>query len=173
MFFVFLFSGIFCGGYHYSLKMYIYERVRGRNFSKAWGFIQWSQAIPIIIGVSLAGTIKSLICVTLRISTKLNNRNCFAGFLNNTYGDRMGYYFSSSCVFLGSLILFVVDLHKRSIARHKHTSNGKQRLCTKDSCPQRRRLSFIPEPEHERLITNAAASLVLNPELVPPQGNAI
>jgi hypothetical protein len=36
--------GIFVGGYHYSLKMFTFEKVRARNFARAWGFIQFSQA---------------------------------------------------------------------------------------------------------------------------------
>lgn len=47
--------GIFCGGYHYSLKMYTYERVRARNFARTWGFVQCSQAIPIALGVPISG----------------------------------------------------------------------------------------------------------------------
>lgn len=47
--------GMFCGGYHYSLKMYTYERVRARNFARTWGFVQCSQAIPIALGVPIAG----------------------------------------------------------------------------------------------------------------------
>ncbi|KAJ8977598.1 hypothetical protein NQ317_018366 [Molorchus minor] len=66
--------GIFCGGYHYSLKMYTYERVRARNFARTWGFVQCSQAIPIVIGVP------------------------FSGYMNEKCGDRAGYYFSSTCV---------------------------------------------------------------------------
>jgi hypothetical protein len=54
---------IFCGNvfmwflcrYHYSLKMYTYERVRARNFARTWGFVQCSQAIPIAIGVPISG----------------------------------------------------------------------------------------------------------------------
>lgn len=38
-----VFSGIFCGGYHYSLKMYTFEKVRARNFARAWGFVQFFQ----------------------------------------------------------------------------------------------------------------------------------
>lgn len=87
--------GIFCGGYNYSLKMYIYERVRARNFARAWGFIQCSQAIPIILGVPIAG------------------------YLSVT-GSKAGYYFSSSCVLLGSFSLFFIDLHRRRVSRHKH-----------------------------------------------------
>ena len=51
--------GIFCGGYHYSLKIYTYERVRARNFPRAWSFVQFSQAIPTAIGVPISGKSKT------------------------------------------------------------------------------------------------------------------
>ena len=47
--------GIFIGGYNYALKMYVYQKVRARNFSWAWSYIQCSQAIPNLVGVSLTG----------------------------------------------------------------------------------------------------------------------
>jgi hypothetical protein len=47
--------GVFCGGYHYSLKMFTFEKVRARNFPRAWGFVQCSQAIPVAIGVPFSG----------------------------------------------------------------------------------------------------------------------
>lgn len=47
--------GIFMGGYNYALKMYVYEKVRARNFARAWGFAQCAMAIPILIGVPLSG----------------------------------------------------------------------------------------------------------------------
>lgn len=47
--------GIFNGGYHYALKMYIYEKVRARNFARAWGFAQFSMAIPNAIGIPALG----------------------------------------------------------------------------------------------------------------------
>jgi hypothetical protein len=31
---------VFKGGHHYALKMYVYEKVRARNFGRAWGYIQ-------------------------------------------------------------------------------------------------------------------------------------
>lgn len=40
-----VFAGIFVGGYHYSLKMFTFEKVRARNFARAWGFVQFSQVI--------------------------------------------------------------------------------------------------------------------------------
>lgn len=115
--------GIFCGGYQYSLKMYTYERVRARNFARTWGFVQCSQAIPIAIGVPLSG------------------------YIDVGCGGKSGYYFSSTCVILGSLSLFFIDLHRRSLARHKHSEFGTRQLCVSDSCPKKRRLSFSTEPE--------------------------
>ena len=47
--------GLFFGAYSYSLKMFAYEKVRARNFASTWGFIQCSQAIPIALGVPIAG----------------------------------------------------------------------------------------------------------------------
>jgi len=46
--------GIFIGGYAFSLKMYIYEKVRARNFARAWGFAQCSMAIPLLVGVPIS-----------------------------------------------------------------------------------------------------------------------
>ena len=51
---VFVWSyGIFLGGYHYTLKTYIYEKVRARNFARAWGFVQGSTALPTLISIPL------------------------------------------------------------------------------------------------------------------------
>ena len=49
--------GIFMGGYSYTLKMYVYQKVRARNFAKAWGYVQCSQALPNMFGIPLAGSI--------------------------------------------------------------------------------------------------------------------
>ena len=49
--------GIFFGGYSYTLKMYVYQKVRARNFAKAWGYVQCSQALPNMVGIPLAGYI--------------------------------------------------------------------------------------------------------------------
>ena len=55
--FVWIF-GICSGGYHYSLKMYIYEKVRARNFARAWGFAQFSMSLPNMFGVPISGMYK-------------------------------------------------------------------------------------------------------------------
>ncbi|OAD62628.1 Monocarboxylate transporter 10, partial [Eufriesea mexicana] len=143
--------GIFCGGYHYSLKMYTYERVRARNFARTWGLVQCSQAIPIAIGVPISG------------------------YMNIGYGGKAGYYFSSTCVLVGSFTLFFIDLHRRNLSRHKHTrSNGTKHICVSESCPQRRKLSFSQEPDndgtHVAAAGAAAAALVLGTEIAPNPG---
>ncbi|XP_059617895.1 monocarboxylate transporter 2-like [Phlebotomus argentipes] len=138
--------GIFCGGYHYSLKMYTYERVRARNFARTWGFVQFSQAAPIALGVPLTG------------------------YISERAGAKEGYYFSSLCALLGCLVLFFVDLHRRNLSRHKHTrANGTRHLCTSDSCPQRRKLSFSQEPDHEPGVLVTGATLMIGSELLIPQ----
>ena len=53
--------GFLLGVYSYSLKMYVFEKVRARNFGSSWGFVQACQAIPI-------GTIK------LMLLTKENSK---------------------------------------------------------------------------------------------------
>lgn len=47
--------GIGLGGYHYALKMFVYQRVRPRNFARAWSFVQAAQALPLACGIPLAG----------------------------------------------------------------------------------------------------------------------
>jgi hypothetical protein len=88
-------AGIFLGGYHYSLKMFTFEKVRARNFARAWGFVPTALGIP------------------------------FAGYLNSTYSGQVGYYMCAACCILGSLTLFLVDVHKRNVARHKEKSATK------------------------------------------------
>ncbi|XP_064489040.1 monocarboxylate transporter 10-like isoform X2 [Ornithodoros turicata] len=102
--------GVLLGGYQYSLKMYTLEKVRARNFAKAWGFVQCSQAVPVLVGVPLAG------------------------FLNERFGGRSGFYLSSAFAFMGSLFLFLIDLHKKKTRK-------KRKRSTMTDC---RRCSDIP-----------------------------
>ncbi len=50
--------GIFTGGFMYTLKMYIYEKVRARNFAKAWGFAQFAMALPNFLGIPISGELE-------------------------------------------------------------------------------------------------------------------
>lgn len=95
--------------------------------------------------------------------------------MNVGCGGKAGYYFSSTCVLVGSFTLFFIDLHRRNLSRHKHTrANGTRHLCVSDNCPQRRRLSFTQDPENEGVAAGAAAAaLVLGAELAPGQGKVV
>ena len=46
--------GLAYGGYIYSLRMYLFEKVRARNFARAWGFAQFAMAVPNLVGFPLA-----------------------------------------------------------------------------------------------------------------------
>jgi len=86
---VFVWSyGVFLGGYHYSLKMYIYEKVRARNFARAWGFAQSSMGLPILVSVPLLT------------------------WINDNGPSHAGYVMSAAFVILGSLVMVLIDVHK-------------------------------------------------------------
>ena len=46
--------GVSHGGYVYAFKMYVFEKVRARNFARAWGFAQMAMALPTLIGIPAA-----------------------------------------------------------------------------------------------------------------------
>jgi hypothetical protein len=100
--------GLFYGGYSYSLKLYIYEKVRARNFARAWGFAQFSMAIPNAIGVPVAG------------------------YLSRSYGQPSGSYLSAISIILGGLLMSLIDLHKWNL-RKRHSRHRSQYLSTKSS----------------------------------------
>ena len=81
--------GIFLGGYQYSLKMYLFEKVRARNFASAWSFVQFSQGVSVVFGVPLIG------------------------YINSVTGRRDGYIFSGVSVIIGGVIMTLIDVHKR------------------------------------------------------------
>jgi len=76
--------------------MYVYQKVRARNFARAWGYIQASQALPNLLGVSITG------------------------YINLGWGSKSGYYFSAACVLLGSATLSLIDVHKSRLRKKRH-----------------------------------------------------
>lgn len=95
--------GIFSGGYNYTLKMYVFQKVRARNFAKAWGYIQCAQALPNMLGIPLAG------------------------YINIGGGGRAGYYFSATCVLLGCLTLGLIDVHKNNLRKKRQLRKMRSR----------------------------------------------
>ncbi|XP_046406251.1 monocarboxylate transporter 12-like [Ischnura elegans] len=80
--------GIFLGGFLYALKMYTFERVRARHFTRTWSFVQGAEAIPVLLGIPITGYI-------------------------NQGNPKAGYYFSSFFAILGAALLFLMNWYKR------------------------------------------------------------
>ena len=99
--------GIFLGGHQYALKMYLFEKVRARNFANAWGFVQFSQGVSILLGVPITG------------------------YINDLCGCKMGYFFSAVCVLSGGLMMTFIDIHKR-INRAKRRRRHKRDTMSED-----------------------------------------
>ena len=47
-------SGISSGAYSYALKVFVFKKVRARNFARAWSLLQLSQSVSVLAGVSLS-----------------------------------------------------------------------------------------------------------------------
>lgn len=108
--------GFFYGGYVYSLKMFCYEKVRARNFNRAWGFIQTAQSLPLLVGVPLSGEF------LFRMTSDLS-LTCYSAFLNDRYGGKCGFYLSAVSVAAGAMVFFFIDAHKKSVAQKRKMSS--------------------------------------------------
>ena len=81
--------GLFIGGMEVTLKVYCYERLKIKQYSRGWGFIQGVRALPYLFGFPIAAHI------------------CEAA------GDpKAGFYFSFTCCILGATILFLMECFK-------------------------------------------------------------
>ncbi|XP_023345981.1 monocarboxylate transporter 10 [Eurytemora carolleeae] len=92
--------GFFLGGYHYVLKVYTYECIRAKHFPRAWSFVQGSKSFPMLVGIPISQLINQ-----------------------STGNPKAGFYLSFSLVFLGALVLFLVNSRK-----HK-----RDHVCKKES----------------------------------------
>ncbi|KAK6628228.1 hypothetical protein RUM43_002040 [Polyplax serrata] len=77
--------GICLGGFSYSLKMFTMERVRARHFTRAWGFVQGAEAIPVLLGVPITG------------------------YINQSH-PKAGYYLSFFSAIIGAVLLYFVGV---------------------------------------------------------------
>lgn len=118
--------GFFCGGYHYALKMLTFQKVRSRNFNRAWGYIQFSQSIPVFLG-----TIFSAYLTT--------QKNKFAGF-----------FFSSLCIMVGSFSMLIIKVkkQKRSVKLcHFERNELLEKSCKPEIRSRKTSLSNNAEPQ--------------------------
>uniref|UniRef100_T1JDP4 Major facilitator superfamily (MFS) profile domain-containing protein n=1 Tax=Strigamia maritima TaxID=126957 RepID=T1JDP4_STRMM len=113
--------------------------VRAHNFALAWSFIQWAQSIPMAFGAPITGYMNS-----------------------SRLGNRSGYYFSSACVLISSIVLLLVDVHKRQIHKlHRSKYNPSvlnQQKCFHPSCVHNHLKGAITLPDLDGHI-NAVSGL--------------
>ena len=100
--------------------MYIYEKVRARNFARAWGFAQCAMALPVLLGVPMSGNLLKSSSTSSILSTNETLTFEFSGYMNLWSGNpKSGYYLSVASLVAGCLSLTLVDLHKRRIRRRR------------------------------------------------------
>ncbi len=109
--------GVFCGGYNYTLKMYIYEKVRARNFARAWGFAQFAMAVPLFFGVPITG-ISSLISMKNSI-IRWDSQFYVSGYINGGLGEKRGFHFSGFFVVAGALAMILIDVHRKNLRKRR------------------------------------------------------
>ncbi|CAG9815882.1 unnamed protein product [Phaedon cochleariae] len=97
--------GVCLGGFSYSLKMFTLERVKGRHFTKAWGFIQGAKSVPVLIGIPITG------------------------YINQTY-PKAGYYFSFVTTIIGASLMFLVGTRKDHTSILNSHSNSNLNNCS-------------------------------------------
>ncbi|KAH7947493.1 hypothetical protein HPB52_012367 [Rhipicephalus sanguineus] len=120
--------GASAGGVAYALRMLVFERLRARHFGRAWGFVQWAQCLPVLVGVPVTG------------------------YINKSRQDpKAGFYFSAACTFAGATSLFFLPDGRRESIRcvhapqqhklppyHNH-NHSHDNPCGECQCPQHHR----------------------------------
>lgn len=83
----------------YSLKMFTLERIRAKHFTRAWGFVQGAESIPVLLGVPITGYI-------------------------NQVHPKAGYYFSCVSTVIGAMLFFAIGQKKQ-----EHTNIVQECAC--------------------------------------------
>ena len=110
-------AAMFIGAYHYTLKMFVFKKVRARNFARAWSLVQASQSVSVLCGVTLS-----------------------------SYIDHK-HYFAGVSLIIGSLSLFLLNVHRYRLKKQKlerslaRTKSNKSDIIDED--PE----SVHPDPE--------------------------
>lgn len=83
--------GLFVGGAEVTLRVYCYEKLRVKQYSRGWGYIQGAKAVPYLIGFPITA------------------------YICDATGDpKAGFYFSFICCILGATVLFLMECFKGS-----------------------------------------------------------
>jgi len=70
--------------YCYSTKMFLYQKVRARNFGLAWGWVQCAQAVPTLLSLPVS---------------------CY---LTRAWGSRASHFLSAACLVIASAALSLI-----------------------------------------------------------------
>ena len=103
--------GFFIGGFEVALKVYVYERLKIKQFSRGFAYIQSIKALPYLIGFP----------ITAHISLTAGN-------------PKAGFYFSFSCCFLGASVLFLMECFKGGyVSSASFYGGSRMELCKTDT----------------------------------------
>lgn len=80
--------------------MFTLERIRAKHFTKAWGFVQGAESLPVLLGVPITGYI-------------------------NQVHPKAGYYFSCVSTILGAMLFFFIGHSKK----HEHVNQIQTTEC--------------------------------------------
>ena len=87
--------GLGLGGYHYSIKIYLYDRVKSRDFSQVWSLLQACMALSVGLGVPL-----------------VHEAHEYLG------QEKFGFLISGGCLFLAAFVLVVSSICSRTDSLH-------------------------------------------------------
>ena len=90
--------GVFLGGFNLTLAVFTLDKIRMKHFTRAWGFVQGTKALPFLVGIPVNG------------------------YINQAFESaKAGFYFSFVCVVLGALCLFMIGCLKNKSREHSKT----------------------------------------------------
>lgn len=146
---IFWLYGLFLGGYQVSLGIYTYDRMRIRHFPRAWSFVQFAKAFPVLIGIP---------------TTHYLNE----AFRASETGPRSkaGYYFSAVFVFLGAASLNIIAVIK---SRRRRKSSAQAAALHTDAAV----FGLVEDLSHEPLCalrsagTNVGGTQAVVPRVLP------
>ena len=136
--------GIFCGGYCYSLKMYIYEKVRARNFGRTWGFAQLAMGFPTLVGVPVTGYANG-----------------------HEAGARTGFLVSALFILTGSAVLFLINIHKNRLRQKRRCRRSRRTPESASVAPDG--ITVIPTSPNEVKSVNHSSGVYMDPSGDPDE----
>ena len=71
-------AGISTGAYNFALKMFVFQKVRARNFARAWSLLQMSQSVSVLAGVSLSASLSPASAHLLAATAVISGSLCLS-----------------------------------------------------------------------------------------------